>query len=379
MPQHFSHRMPQQFNYRFPPRGQNSRFLANNPSGAKYHVANFSANGLPIYRQRTGMPFNSAWNPNFHIGESSTQGISSNNPAESNFSKPPRAPCQICGKTSHQALDSFHRMDFTYQGRNPPPQLSAMAAQTNAISEDPEWFANSGANAHITNNLNNLTIQQPFEGIDTVEVGNGSGLNIDNAGSALIHTPKSVFHLNNLLHCPKASTNLIYNQCFCIDNHCYFVLTASHFFVKDMITKVILLADKTENGLYPMRFKGISLKAIRALVALLGINTSPIIWHFRLGYLSNEVVSRIVKSFNLPVLNYGSNSNKTSLCDYCQLGKSKRLPFSASHRQTLTPLSLIHTDIWTSPITSISGYKYYVVFIDDYSRYTWLYPLKTKS
>lgn len=39
-----------------------------------------------------------------------------------------------------------------------------MAAQTNAVSEDPEWFADSGANAHITNNLNNLTIQQPFEG-----------------------------------------------------------------------------------------------------------------------------------------------------------------------------------------------------------------------
>jgi hypothetical protein len=49
-------------------------------------------------------------------------------------------------------------MDFTYQGRHPPLQLAAMVAQTNAISEDPEWFADSGANAHITNNLNNLTI-----------------------------------------------------------------------------------------------------------------------------------------------------------------------------------------------------------------------------
>jgi hypothetical protein len=78
-------------------------------------------------------------------------------------------------------------------------------------------------------------------------------------------------------------------------------------------------------------------------------------------------------------LNSGSNSNKISLCDSCPLGKSKRLPFFASHRQTQSPLSLIHTPIWTSPITSISGYKYYVVFVDDYLRYTWLYPLKTKS
>ena len=43
------------------------------------------------------------------------------------------------------------------------------------------------------------------------------------------------------------------------------------------------------------------------------------------------------------------------------------------------PLELIHTDVWTSPILSISGCKYYVVFVDDYSRYTWIYPLYNKS
>jgi hypothetical protein len=359
-------KMPQQFTSRFQTRGQNPRF---SPNGNN---------------QRPSMPFNhnNSRNPNFQIGESSHQAAGStlNNPAaESNPSKPPRAPCQICGKTSHQALDCFHRMDFSYQGRHPPTQLAAMAAQTNAIHEDPEWFGDSGANAHITNNLNNLTIQQPFEGNDTVEVGNGSGLNIDNAGSTLLHTPNSVFQLNKLLHCPNASANLISIQRFCVDNHCYFILTASHFFVKDLITKATLLEGKTENGLYPMRFKGSSLKARRALVALLGIKTSSLIWHFRLGHPSHDIVSRVVKDFKLPVLNSVLDSNKMILCDSCQLGKAKKQPFTASNRQTLTPLSLIHTDIWTSPITSISGYKYYVIFIDDYSRYTWLYPLKAKS
>jgi hypothetical protein len=120
-----------------------------------------------------------------------------------------------------------------------------MAVQTNAISEDPKWFADSGANAHITNNLNNLTIQQPIEGTNIVEVGNGSGLKIYNASLALTHTHKFVFHLNKLFHCPNAS-NLIFIQHFCVDNHCYFVLIASHLFVKDMITKAILVAGKTE-------------------------------------------------------------------------------------------------------------------------------------
>jgi transposase InsO family protein len=35
--------------------------------------------------------------------------------------------------------------------------------------------------------------------------------------------------------------------------------------------------------------------------------------------------------------------------------------------------------VWTSPISSLSGCKYYVLFVDDYSRFTWLYPLLNKS
>jgi hypothetical protein len=305
-------KISQQFKYS--PRGQQSKYPTHGFSGP---------------RQRPGMPFNSnaARGPNFYSSESSNNaggGSNFNTVDASNSSKPPRAPCQICGKTSHQALDCFHRMDFSYQGRHPPPQLAAMAAQTNATIDDQEWFADSGANAHITNNLENLNIQQPFEGNETVEVGNGSGLAINNAGSALLHTPKSDFHLNKILHCPNASANLISIQRFCVDNHCYFILTSTHFFVKDMLTKATLLEGKTENGLYPMHFQMSSFKARRALVALLGIKTSSLIWHFRLGHPSNDVVSRLVKSFNLPLLNSEFDSNKLILGDSCQLGKSKR-------------------------------------------------------
>ncbi|CAH9079866.1 unnamed protein product [Cuscuta europaea] len=43
------------------------------------------------------------------------------------------------------------------------------------------------------------------------------------------------------------------------------------------------------------------------------------------------------------------------------------------------PLQLIHSDVWRSPILSNLGFKYYVCFIDDFSRYTWLYPMRTKA
>lgn len=63
----------------------------------------------------------------------------------------------------------------------------------------------------------------------------------------------------------------------------------------------------------------------------------------------------------------------------CQLGKSKQLPFNKFDHVSSRPLELIHSDVWTSPVLSINGFKSYVLFIDDFSRYSWLFPLKFKS
>jgi hypothetical protein len=111
-------------------------------------------------------------------------------------------PCQICEKTSHTALDCFHRIDYAYQGKHPPPQLAAMVTQTNATIEDQPWYADIGANAHITNNLDNLSTPQPFQANDTVAVGNGAGLLIKNTRfSTLYSSSNSTFHLKQVLHC----------------------------------------------------------------------------------------------------------------------------------------------------------------------------------
>jgi hypothetical protein len=73
-------------------------------------------------------------------------------------------------------------MDYSYQGRHPPTQLAAMVAQRNVVVEDQQWLADSGANTHITNELENLTLQQPFQSDETVTVGNGASLAIENSG-----------------------------------------------------------------------------------------------------------------------------------------------------------------------------------------------------
>ena len=40
---------------------------------------------------------------------------------------------------------------------------------------------------------------------------------------------------------------------------------------------------------------------------------------------------------------------------------------------------MIHVDIWGPySIPSIHGHKYFLIIVDDYSRYTWIFPLKQK-
>lgn len=63
----------------------------------------------------------------------------------------------------------------------------------------------------------------------------------------------------------------------------------------------------------------------------------------------------------------------------CQLSKGHKLLFEFNAKHAFHPLDLVHCDLWgTSPVFSHDAYLYYIIFVDDYSSFTWFYPLKTK-
>ena len=68
------------------------------------------------------------------------------------------------------------------------------------------------------------------------------------------------------------------------------------------------------------------------------------------------------------------------LCEHCLYGKQNRVKFPSSATRAKNILELIHSDVFGPvPIPSLGGSLYYVSFIDDLSRNTWLYFLKKKS
>jgi hypothetical protein len=66
-------------------------------------------------------------------------------------------------------------------------------------------------------------------------------------------------------------------------------------------------------------------------------------------------------------------------CHACQLGKHTRLPFHNSSHRAEHPFDLIHLDLWASPVVTVSGSKYYLVILNDFTHYLWTLPLKLKS
>jgi len=67
-------------------------------------------------------------------------------------------------------------------------------------------------------------------------------------------------------------------------------------------------------------------------------------------------------------------------CETCILAKSHRVPFPISLNKSDIPSILIHSDVWgPSPITTVSGIRWFVTFVDDCTRMTWLYLLKRKD
>ena len=101
------------------------------------------------------------------------------------------------------------------------------------------------------------------------------------------------------------------------------------------------------------------------------------VWHRRLGHPNTQILSHVLNS-DLP-----GNKDRYSLsleCDSCKLGKSKTLPFPLHASRASHCFDLIHSDVWgPSPVSSHEKFKYYVTFIDDHSRFTWVYFLRSKS
>ena len=203
-----------------------------------------------------------------------------------------------------------------------------------------------GVSHHITQDLQQLSLAQPYLGSDQVQVGDGTGLKISHTGQTFILTPKKPLCLKNVLHVPNIQTNLLSVSKLFKTNQCSVEFISNYFVVKDLKSVQALLQGPLKQDLYHLPIKP---------------PTSSNPPH--------------ASSFLIPI-----KSPTYIECSSCHCAKSHKLPFSYHSLKSTRPLELIYSDVWgPAPIRSLDGFVYYVIFIYHSSKYIWLYPMKLKS
>jgi len=200
----------------------------------------------------------------------------------------------------------------------------------------------------------------------SITVGNGQSIPVFSRGTSSLQIADHSFHLDNVLVAPQLTRNLLSVRQLTRDNNCSIEFDASGFSVKDLKTKTVLLRCNSHGDLYTIPHR----MPPRCHVAVV----SPELWHSRLGHPAPAVVATLNKLSAIQC-----NKAARRICHACQLGKHARLPFASSVSSTSAPFELVHCDVWTSPVASISGYKFYLVLVDAYTHYCWAFPLRHKS
>jgi len=104
------------------------------------------------------------------------------------------------------------------------------------------------------------------------------------------------------------------------------------------------------------------------------------IWHKRIGHLNKQRLKGMRRSGAITGLPKFKSDRMDKVCGACQFGKQTRNKFTHDRNVSRNILELIHSDVWgPTKLTSIRGCKYYVSFIDDYTRKVWVYFMKEKS
>ena len=263
-----------------------------------------------------------------------------------------------------------------------------------------DWYVDSGASYHYCRHRDWFDTFTPVEG-ESVSLGDGRRVPILGQGDISGRVPISASAsasglLSNVQYAPALSANLLSVPAMTAGGLSV-TFRGRLCTIRNQHNKVIGRATRVANKLYQLtlsRPPSPSAATVHSTPrqALAASQSTDFIqqWHPRLGHVNYETVRQlftqhmgkdtdsILAGRSLAPL---SAANPPPACDACHLGKSHRasLP-KVSTSRSKAPLELVHSDI-CGPfrIPSLGGARYFILFIDDFSRYVWFRPMQYKS
>ncbi|CAD6270849.1 unnamed protein product [Miscanthus lutarioriparius] len=154
---------------------------------------------------------------------------------------------------------------------------------------------------------------------------------------------------------------------------CRVTLDRENCLIEDRKTGMMLGSGIRRNGLWFLDRRIDNSTCTALAISTSEEETKVILQHCRLGHMSFDTMSRAFPDIMSKV------DKKKLVCDACEFGKHMRASYISKGLRSTLPFILVHSDVWTSPVVSISGMKYFVTFIDCYSRMTWVYLMRHKN
>jgi transposase InsO family protein len=251
---------------------------------------------------------------------------------------------------------------------------SGFSFNTNSTSSSDEWLIDSGASYHmakdkaIFSSLNECNTKKIFVGDDRSLSVVGSGtVQVDNG------------HFNDVLCVPSLSCNLLSVYQITHSGEGKTIEFSPHqVVIKDLKDPKHVLATGIVDDITRLyKFDNFGSSTFSSVFVAHSDDLRKL-WHERFGHLNYRSLQQLCNQqmvTGLPLV-----SCRDGVCAGCVLDKHHRDSFDKrASWHASGPLQLVHSDLcgpFSSP--SFSGCKYFLTFIDDFSRRTWVYFLKLK-
>ena len=248
------------------------------------------------------------------------------------------------------------------------------------------WIVDTGASDHMTGDAAILQNYKPSNGHSSVHIADGSKSKI--AGTGSIKLTKDLY-LDSVLHVPNLDCNLLSISKLARDLQCVTKFYPNLCVFQDLKSGKMIGSAELCSGLYLLSCGQFSNQVSQAscvqsqsmLESFNSVSNSKvnkdseiIMLHYRLGHPSFVYLAKLFPKLFI-------NKNPASYhCEICQFAKYTRTVYPQIPYKPSTVFSLVHSDVWgPSRIKNISGTRWFVTFVDDHTRVTWVFLMKEKS